>query len=560
MRQLALGAVLLAASVAWVPSISIAQKSTEGSVIDVDVHPALALNRIPVEISGSAGTPGKGATVGVRVEPPGLPAVTLKAPIDAAAGTYAIQYTLPDKAGTYHVTVTATDGKTTASTTFRSMGSAALASEFRRTLDLGVEVAFKGVTDMRSAAKALPPSAPRTQLEESAAQLEKRVADLTPMVLGSMKALGQALRAIELRPGALKPAAPHLEALGDWTDETDDDLERARKELDGAQNAPTDCDRLEYAREAFVTLSFSLNAIKTGAKLIAAILGDHLLAAEITAAPIDDPAADDAKSAWALANKAAVAAITPIVEGGEFYKGVSPLMIDIGQIIEKKIFAQYCVKFEGPVAATFNAKFYEGGKIWWAYGVRLDGKITLRYPKGGGSTVQLSGEIEGNAVQFAFEEDILLIERPPHGMVLVDRRKLLPVPFKSQAGDPYSLGLARMLTPSYFRIPVQGKRIGDRIVIELLPAKVDFSSAVQNRLLTIAVSPALPIPQFKVFEFPIRKAHYIITRGIQEPSPAFDIAVDGARTKINRRFEREHWNDAKDIKLNWVVKLEATSG
>src|SRR5260370_14163919 len=199
--------------------------------------------------------------------------------------------------------------------------------------------------------------------------------------------------------------------------------------------------------------------------------------------------------------------------------GVEPLIKstvglanDAAQFFTNQLFDKYCQKFAGPFWATISLEFDDKGQTYWTYGVRLEGNLTLRYPKGADAKkpIRVTGMFEGNAVGFKFWEDVFVVEDVPKGALVALRQRFLPIPFINSAENDPGLGMfARALTPAYFNVPVEGDLSDKRLILKVQPAAIDFSPLVENRLMLIFIN---LVPIVKTFPFPLEKARSIIKK------------------------------------------------
>jgi hypothetical protein len=115
-----------------------------------------------------------------------------------------------------------------------------------------------------------------------------------------------------------------------------------------------------------------------------------------------------------------------------------------------------------------------------------------------------------------------------------------------------------MGTPGYFRIPVEGEIIGEKVTLNILPALNDFSDAVKGRAFYVFFEPIVPIPYFSQIEFPIQKAHFILSRGMLEKSEYTIVANKAAKvSEIKRPFTRNWKSEKGDIRITWNVDVQA---
>ncbi len=234
---------------------------------------------------------------------------------------------------------------------------------------------------------------------------------------------------------------------------------------------------------------------------------------------------------------------------------------DLAQFAVQQAFNSYCEKFEGPVDAAFHAEFDHEGTVWWKYDVTLAGKLTMRFAKTarGGKAIAFTGQIEGNATSFKLWEDAVAITPKLRRNVLF-RQSFAPpaIPPKALGAAEEAGTLARMGTPGYFRIPVEGEIIGEKVTLNILPALNDFSDVVKGRAFYVFFEPVVPIPYFSQIEFPIQKAHFILSRGMLEKSEYTIVANKAAKaSEIKRPFTRNWKSEKGDIRITWNVNVRA---
>lgn len=248
--------------------------------------------------------------------------------------------------------------------------------------------------------------------------------------------------------------------------------------------------------------------------------------------------------------------------------GGAGLVGDLVQSISNYFLRKYCGVYEGTIKHNYTVIFRNGDhKIWWKYGVEMEAAFSLRYPKGkAGKTIKMKGNIEGNATKFTFFADAKegvkdeMQGRDKYVEVLVLKDFLpLALPFATSQHDKMGFGaVARAVgTPAYFNIPVDADYDLDAEKIKLFinPALVDFSPAVSNRELFIALA-VLPLVRWQ--DYPIFKAQETIKGSFKEKN---EFPMTGGKStqpqcsdKVTRHINDE--NAPFEIFLNttFVVK------
>ena len=215
---------------------------------------------------------------------------------------------------------------------------------------------------------------------------------------------------------------------------------------------------------------------------------------------------------------------TSLVDAGSLVgkMGTAGFVGDITQFVSGYLLKKYCGVYEGTVKHDYTVIFRnDDHKIWWKYGVEMEAAFSLRYPKdkNTGRTIKMKGNIEGNATKFTFFADALeavkdeMKGRDKFVKVVVLKDFLPPaIPFASSQHDKMGFGaVARgVATPAYFNIPVDADYDLDAEKIKLFinPALVDFSDAVENREIYMAIA---VLPLIRWMEYPIFKAQPVLS-------------------------------------------------
>jgi len=530
------------------PAVSRAQQATPGAYVDVSAVPAMVMPGQPVIISGSTGVykNTNQASVGIRHES-GSPATTLAAPV-AAKGNFSLTFTDTKKPGKYTVTVTAPDGKGKGEAEFRVGSIAAIAGDVERVAsELGKRI-DKLIAVTKTAAVSLPPSGERDTVIKMIDDIEARRKTITlpPVVI-----LGE-LRKIVPGPNVVNlPDQNIFGQLRDWVPEG----EKAIDEIDKSGIVEKPAPICETINTALQGAKFASYAFAITGKLYTTLVNigvDKGTPAVVNAIMGPGTAAAGVSSGLKMGAEVAK-------KEGTIFNAMIGLDTDLVEFLVDKVFERYCSRYQGPVNVTMAMVWKEGALPWMKYGVALNGLLRLRYPKEApaGKPIYMTGEIEGNATNFSFWEDVTVAEPLPKSLLVIERRWLAPIPFVNSPASPVDFGqIARKVTPAYFDVPVIAEMTGDTIKMQFKPARSDFSAAVKNRLLFVVFGGL--IPDFKVFSFPIEKAHWILSKGMEDPSILTVTREPSGGRVINLTKQTHKDSPSKEVNVDWTIKINAT--
>jgi hypothetical protein len=561
--------VTVAISTGWI-GVAWAQQSQPGAPVEITAKPPLVRPGSTVQLTGKTEHDGKRLQVSIVVTPPksagsrggaatAVP-VTLTAMAEVTTGTFTAEFKNTATVGKYDVKVTSPDGKGTGSTTFTVALAEEVAEAATKTIAEATALGTDAIAAAQKALATMPPSPPQQQLSQKLTELQGMLAKIQLPIAAMGKPAARIAKAVATRPGVAAVVDPALGEIAEWNTGANAKLDDAKKRLAAAKQEAALCDTINLAGEALSLVQLVTTLASGGVTTVAyKLFMNNGLPAALNALPTGDT------EKFALGEE--------IKAGIETSKGLKAMLeqgvdfaANVAGFVTKEVFKRYCNTYEGPVTAHMELTITESAVPWWKYSVTLEGLMRLRFQKGAPTSkpIPLTGEIEGNATNFTFAEDVFVVEKPPQGIVVLKRVRVTPIPFVNSAKDPLGFGLfARMGTPGYFHVPVQGELVGGRIILKLLDAKVDFTDVVKNRLVLIAIHPALPIPMIKTFDFPVEKAHYVLTRGMQpkgESLPEFAITVSGDKSTIQREFTRDATSPDGSVKLKCRVVVKATSG
>lgn len=524
-----------------------APRSRAGAHVDVTALPQMVLAGQHVTISGATAYSAKQPNVTVRVRhESGTPSATLSAAV-TPNGQFNVTFADTTKGGRYEVLVTSPDGKGSGSTSFRVGSIAGLAGEVEQ-LSSELDKRTKAlVTFVKTTAAALPPSPERDDLVQKAQQVEQQA---TAANLPPVKVLSELKKLVPQKSDVSSPDAAVFKELGDWVPEAEEAIDRIDRSRILEKPAPL-CETINTAIEG---AKFAAYAFSISSKLLTTLVKitvDKGIPAIVEHLGFQGPDATAMSYGLKVSGEGVHGAVAAVTAG-------MTLLTDWVEIAAKVMFNRYCGSFDGPLDVTMTMVWNEGSQPWLKYGVRLAGRLRLRFPKESpaGKPVYLTGELEGNATNFTFWEDVTIAEGLPRSILILERRWLAPIPFKNSTASPLDFGMvARAVTPAYFNVPVIGEMTGDTVKMQFKEARADFSAAVSNRLLFVVMTPLMP--DYKLFTFPIQKAHWILSKGFSDPCI---LTVDGAQGQKAIRLKqsaahRETSN--KSVVVDWVIDLDA---
>jgi hypothetical protein len=217
---------------------------------------------------------------------------------------------------------------------------------------------------------------------------------------------------------------------------------------------------------------------------------------------------------------------------------------DVAQFATEFLLKTYCGIFKGELSHKYIIIYRNSDNIiWWQYSYTTRSVITFRYPKSqdGSGIIKMKGNIEGNATNFRFTEDMEEEDSFKEKMKTHRTMNHIPgwgpksVPFSTAQGDVMGFGsiFRGIATPASFNIPVDAEynTEAETIKLNLNEALIDFTPLVKYTYVFLKVS--LNIPLFTRVDFPINKA----------------------RATLNAVISRNNQlNVTKDAKNNLIVK------
>jgi len=513
-----------------------------------------------VTISGLA-YPQPGVQVIVTVTPPaGGPSVLLVTP--NSDGRYSTTYGLTHNTGTYAVSAQAGAKTAPAKSSFTVQSYP---------IDVDEDVADnkdllaqpeKLVTAIRSEVAGVPDSPAKTEMEAKLDELEAAARPLAEQSPHLAAALAPFKSMVAENPDAsvvLQPMFDHLAALDAKAKKSDEEI---KQEVAESQKGSQTCDAIDHATQALKSVPEMIAIAKKPWQFAVA------LATSMAKSELPESAGPGAQAVGNLAKNLPKAAGKPteslaeneleigseneiaekLVEhipesvratpGYKFVvqetKKFVPSIVDgtkgpldmldkatslAGAVVayaNEQLFAKYCEKFQGGFKATMLAHFYSKptatGSIaeWWTYSIAIEGKLVLRYPKSAqGTSVALSGQLEGGATHFGYKEDVFNSDL--YGSItkggIVRTKDVAPA-----ATDNAEGGMVNALTsPTSFYIPVTGTFANDKVTISIGNARTDFNDTyTRAHTFYVVIAPTtLMLPVLGHFTLPYKNAEWI---------------------------------------------------
>ena len=520
-----------------------------------------------VTISGLA-FPQPGAQVSVTVVPPtGGPSVLLVTP--NSDGRYSTTFAMTHNTGVYAVSAQA-GAKTAAAKSAFTVQS--------YPIDVDEDVADnkellaqpeKLVTAIRKEVADVPDSPAKSDMEGKLDALEAAVRPLADQSAHLTQALAPFKNMVAQNPDAslvLQPMFDHLAALNAEAKKSEQQI---KSEVEASQKGSQTCDAIDHATQALKAVPEMMEIAKKPWQFAAAF-ATSMAKSELPASAgpgaqavgnlvknlphaAGNPTETLAENELEIGSETEVADkmveripesvretpgykfvveetkkfVPSIVDGTkgplDLLDKATSLAGDVVAFANEQLFAKYCEKFQGGFTATMLAHFYskptETGLIpeWWTYSIAIEGKLVLRYPKNAeGTSVALSGQLEGGATHFGYKEDVFSTDL--YGSMTkggtVRTKDVAPA-----ATDNAEGGFVNSLTsPTSFYIPVTGTFANGKVTIKIGNARTDFNDTyTRAHTFYVVIAPTtLMLPVLGHFTLPYKNAEWIANEVVKD--------------------------------------------
>ena len=570
-----LPAVLLAASLA-----AAGDSANPPPAKDADAYPiTVTVTPTMVFVAGSNGVvagrkvviegdtlPSGTRPVKIAVSQEGAPAATAEATV-GDTGHYTFGDFAPVDDGAYVVTVTAPDGRGTATASFTAVDIPELDEKVGDAITETAKAAANATAAMDKKIDDLPPSPAKDQAKQKLAAAIAATQALDRESAAGSEALKGFLGAIATDAFSASLTHDDLDRLAAAVSRSDAATATVQQLTTQASGALLGCDQLALATEVFKAISAALNVKKEITQIAYGIAKDVN----------SDTASAMAKKAGASPGLAFVSgqALKNLPELGKLENlagNAYGILADLGAFVTDSVFGAYCEQFVGPVEAAMKAEFYydsgNGPQKWWSYTYKVTGRITLYYPKGAsGDAIQMKGRIEGYAHDFDTWEDALTVMYPGlMGGTVQYKRNFPPLEVGSAASQFASQGStassgyiegsgAGMLGPGGFLINVDGVLAKDSLTIALGKPVSDFN--VSHRVVALVLSPLAGDfgPQVTWYSLPFSDARHLFGHAANDQPMKLTLTTDAASVTADGKFTGSVDHDT--AKGDYVASIKA---
>jgi hypothetical protein len=229
---------------------------------------------------------------------------------------------------------------------------------------------------------------------------------------------------------------------------------------------------------------------------------------------------------------------------------------DLIQFATEHLMRTYCTVFTGTVQHNYKITYRNNENVtWWEYDYKTESAITLRYPKknGGGSTIKMKGNIEGNATKFNFYQNVEVMDdfkEEMKGRVKLTAYKLYTppaIPFATSQKDALGFGaVARgIATPAYFNIPIDAEFNVDANTMKVFlnDALIDFTPMVKYSYAFAGIAAGIPL--ITRVDFPINKARLTLNAVVSRNNE-LQVERDSKNNLIIKGSGERHIGSAAD--------------
>lgn len=495
----------------------------ENDMTPKDGYLTLALSTKEVFTGGSVLISGESVKyknfnqVEIKVKGPSETAIVRNIPL-AANGKFNAEWISSNVTGNFTVTVTSGDKKAVKMAKFSvSEMELIFDEEWPENNIKATKEAYNKLDEAVDKAESGLGSKDKAELDKKLAEVKEKVAASLKLFKDLNSAAKEITRLCKTGKKLSPNLAGNLSALNNNLTEHASQMKSIGKLTDHQPRENTVCEYLVMVSEACAAFSTFTNFWSTSLKTILLNItldkGVPKVAETINSKTIDLSSPNDF-----LVKEPAKIFATAFADAGSLTTklGTAGFAGDITQFASDFLLKKYCGVFKGEITHDYSINFRNAnGVSWWKYGAVMKGVFILRYPKEGskGKIIKMKGNIEGNATEFTFSENVEAnadFFNGSKGKIEVIELKVInpiAVPFVSSLNDPAGFGaVARSLTPASFYITIDADYDVDNNKIEVFfnNALMDFTDAVNNQLIFLEIGADL-FPYIKNMTFPIAK-------------------------------------------------------
>jgi hypothetical protein len=464
-----------------------------------------------VLISGNAPVDASNRPITVTVTlPNGTKTEVGSAAIGQTDGSFTVCFNLTGQAGLYHVRVVSPAGSAVGTATF--------------TVDPGFGppdpdpvLATQAVNvehQVEALLRALPDSPAAEDLRAKLNELRPQMATALQQVQKYDAALQDALDTLKDFPRDRPQFEGLLKTLADWNDKAKAMEAQLRDELRADDGDTVRCDDVAHLEKELTALVDLITELEGPMHALADFETKYK---EGTGLGVEDSIAclnwqqEVVHQPFDPKLRDALNKVDPADAPVAFFDALLKVANDAVAAGSQDLFSFYCEQFTGPFTASLAATISSNGTAWWKYTLDLEGTLTLRYAKGGSGKgpMKLTGEFEGDAVDFSVSENALRVLYPKlTAGALLFHKAILPT------------------APIHFMLPVEGQIVGQTLTIDPPGAGSDTTVGTAAHVTYVVVTPLTLVPQTVKFDLPYVSALTVISRAMSDKSVQFPIAVD----------------------------------
>lgn len=510
----------------------------------------------PVTFTGATVADGKRFDVQLTITKPNAPPAIVTTKVDAQ-GNYSAAFTDTKQPGRYLVTALAPDARGHDTTSFSVVAPQEFATQaadaVQHIVDDGVEIE----THLNAAVKDLPESPAKDEVQQRLETLEDSI-HLAGQRVQQFRQVMQKLADVQTRYPETEPVFHDMYVhLGEEVFRTQAEADARKfeilRELDESRASGKVCDGLETMSEGFKMVSAVFNLASGPLSIVRSFLTDYV-AARLPQLP--NPALKNNPQGQFAMGEAIKAGQGLLASPTAWVGFLFTFAADLGAYFTDKEFAKYCERFEGPFSATMHGEVFQQGQTWWTMDIKIEGRLTLRYPKTKeGQAIHMSGQFEGAATDYKVWDDALPVLYPKlmRG-TRTFKKTITPV------GIPYSDyegRYAALASPTAFMVPVEADLIGRKLTIHLQPAKKDIPQVYNTARAIVAImSPLALIPVVVTYPLPYQNGEFVLKHGLElEDGAPLVLDVQIAPTSMQVQRQWHHTKPGDGVKADYTGTL-----
>lgn len=546
--------------------ICLAQTKTDGLPITIKVDTSVNLPNGSVQFSGTSNSLDNAAgQVFVEIATPGGVVDKVTASADKQTGSFRTTYS-PKGLGKYDVTAFAADRKQSAKTTFTVSAPVVITATLQNFDQAKAQTLVALETSVNSAVAAIGTPEDVAKTKDEVQKVKQKMKEFDNNWGKFVDALNSLQQLAKKNPEVAAIAAPQLGELSSKLSESTDVLRQIEKDLGTSKSQGSDdCNTLYHVSGAAAAFSTAMNLASGGVVAIGKAIFIDKVWPKIAESKAPKSFDSNDTFMFTQAGKAGGTATDGLsaLASKSFGAGVAG---DLAQYVSDTMFKKLCTEYKGPVSGTYTVEFKKEGKTYLKYKLTYEGtaSVFLSSKKLRDTIPKLSGYLEGNVTAMDFTDDVWVLEEKADWDEVKYQRLPAPVaPFSASEKDPGFGGVARGVLPGSFYFPLEAQMVQGKIVIKLMPARSDFTSAFANRTVMVVKGKRKPNRvDGAVFNYPIQPARFILTRSMRmaddSPTVTLDMSTQNGISTMEKEFTRTE-SPTADVKVDFSLKLKLSN-